>query len=371
MKTAEKITLNKAELLAAIDPCAKTALTGGHVELMRCIRFVFDGKTLELAATDGKSLVTRKIPSDAPQASFCINAVTVRNAVAAIKGEVTLNVTDSRVDISGSGSKFSLPWLDSEDFPTITDNNQRQSIGFSGLGLRSILSVLTATDGADTKTRPILGGVNFHKGEGHFNVYATNTYMGMTAKVEGDCDAEVTLSRDALTQIGKLGFSDAEEIIVEFSDKAIHVERSGDQVIAASLLGQAPGTHKVFREKSFNQWIVDKDELAAAVKTVIQFAEKGIVSLHLTRTMEGLVASCKSTANGEAESTIPCDGGIFEHRVRLNAAYVLSCCAACPSQAMEIGFDDSDGYASRAVMVNAPGSDKWSAFIAPLAPEPK
>lgn len=198
----------------------KVVLTGSDIDLS--IESEIEAEIIE----EGSVVVDAKILSDIikklPNSTVSINTV-----------------ENNSIEILCQKSKFTLVYMNPEDFPSIPSVNEGTSISILQKTLKNMIRQ-TIFAIAQDNTRPILTGVLFELGNNQLNLVALDGYrLSLKSEVLEDIDTKVSLviPGKALNELGKILKDGEEKVDIIFSTNYILFNLDKTKIISRLLEG--------------------------------------------------------------------------------------------------------------------------------------
>lgn len=359
-------SLPRAELVAALQPCATVASSRTTIRALTHVRVTAseDGK-LTLLACNGEQWVCRVVAAMVGDAfDLLLPARVLMDALKTMQsGDVVLEGhSGSSVRVSGGKARFVIPALDTEDFPEFQTSGVASEIVLTGSALRALQGVNEGS--SDEINRPMLRGVHLFAQNGRVVMEATNTHLVLRESVEGEIAGDTIVHRDFVATLAGMGFSDAEEVRIEAYGNVHLVRRGDDWAAHQAIKGDFPMIDRVIPTESLASWTIPKDEFVAALRTVAVTAADNQNRVVLTFLgPDRLVLRARGDVRGEAqiEVSVATDGD-FRGPIALNVRYLLLMTQQCPDAGVRLSLTTP----SRPVLFTGPDSSHWLGVVMPM-----
>lgn len=363
-------TLSWVDLLAALEPCAKVVAGQGRVGPLQCLRLDFErGFGVRVVGGDGAVWSGRAAECEAEDASALIPADRLVGLLSAMTGELArLDVDGQDLVIECGRDRAVIAGKVPDDYPMPNQEPSDLCVSPSYADWKE--AVRRTRDAiSDDRHRPILCGLFLRAQDGKMVTAATNTHIAIRTHLEASGgDVCAVLPETAVKAISTLGFADAEEVPLFFSDRAFRCERGGAWVAGMLPAGDFPKFDRVFPPTHSRVWRFRKGDVEKAVRLAQVAGDKtstgGVCAI--LREADGVVVveprdSFSSQVRAEvaavkAENT---DG----FRVAMDSRFLMDALGACPGGEIELRFTES----TRPLHVVSPACDEWDAVIMPMS----
>ncbi len=258
---------------------------------------------------------------------------------------ITLDASRCRLKIVNGRSRFELPVLDAEDFPTLDAKmgGDARTFIMGGSELKAMLAAVRFAVSTD-ETRYFLNGIYFHQEGERLAAVATNGHQlsltrngGLPAGASGM--KGVILPRKLVAELMR-SLPDEGEISVEVSPSRV-VFTSGELRIVSKLIdGTFPEFHRVIPKQHPHSVTVDRARLIEGVARVSVVADEKGRPLNLEIGKDGLRLACKGAVRGMGFEEMDAVISGPEATIGVNSAYLLDVVGAIGGDQVEIRYSD-------------------------------
>ncbi len=278
-----KLTILQSDLLPALQAVSRSIGVRSSLPVLGNVLLGTDAGQLKLSATNLEIGVIKKISAQvADDGEVTVPAKTFLELVTSLSGvKIELESDGEQLKISAPHFSANLNGIPASEFPEIPLSSER-SLTLSGKLLVESLPQISFSAAADDG-RPILTGILTEINGGMLELVATDGFRLAHKK------AEVKISSSAKVfkaLIPKRTFEEVVRLINEElkeEDQPIEISTSenqnqiifsiGDTKLSSRLIeGQFPAWEKIIPESFVNKTIVDRGELAKAVKVASVFS---------------------------------------------------------------------------------------------------
>jgi len=319
-----------ARLLAATTKVVESRNT---IPILSTVRLVADGGRLTATATDLDIEVTGSAPAEGAL-SVCIDARLLTGIVNKLAGDmVEITTSDNTATIKAGRSRFSLPTLPIDDFPTMATGDWSAEFEADLSALFAPCHFAVSTE----ETRYYLNGIYLHVLDGQLTAVATDGHRlarNYGPEHGGGFDG-IIIPRKTVGIVPKGAVS------VRLSATKIQFV-SGDTVITSKLIdGTFPDYQRVI--PSGNDKLVTFDVPAmkqAAERVSVVSSERGrAVKLTFADNQATLEVSNPDSGSATEEIAIAYDGEPIE--IGFNASYLTELVAQFPAGDVTMALADS------------------------------
>lgn len=245
------------------------------------------------------------------------------------EAEVQFKLLDrNQVAISCERTRYKISGQPRDEFPNFPEIDEKDGIELPGKLLNEMIErvafAITTED-----PRYSLNGALFLLEKGKLTLVATDGHRLAFASRELDVKPgkkqQVIVPRKALNEVSKLtdGMGDDDKVIFGQSDKQAFFIVGRHKLTSNLLEGKFPRYENVMPESSAIQIVLDREDLANAVRRVSLLANDRYgraVRLHLS---EGKLDLSSQTEMGEAQEALNVDYKGEEVQIGFNARYLL------------------------------------------------
>jgi len=364
-----KIKISKSKLLELLQVVLTAVPSKTALPILGNILLEATEDELRLAATDLEISISTKIAMKPDKTgTVTVPAKTFSDIIRELpETDVTVNVDNSRVEVSTKTSNFKLSGIASSEFPKIPEYNHQTELKLGGNELVKMVRMTSFAVSMD-ESRPALNGILWQTSGDKMTMVATDGHR--LAKISLDntklkgLNDDIIVPPKAMNAIVKLIGDRQDEVGVLFGDKNI-MFRVEDTVISSKLFeGPYPNYDQVIPQDNDKRMLVSRELLASSVRRV------SILSNSLTHQIKFTLGNNKlilSAANvdlgGEAKEELPCEYKNDKMELGYNASYIEDILKQISSE--EVVFELSSPV-SAGVIYAGDRTDDYLCLIMPL-----
>ena len=342
-----KFTLERHHALAAIGRVTGVVSRNSNVPILNNVAIVAEKDRIVFRATDLDMEATATCTANVTtEGRTTVDADKLRQIIAAAAqgSEISFELggeDDPRLFVKSGRSKFRLPVIEYDVFPTIPDDKWQSTFDMPGDVLADMLSRSVFAASTDA-SRPALVGVHLkNDGDEMIAVGCSGFRFALVREATQDKDMPaVTIPSKMVAQVVKLS-SDAPTVSVAVSDNKVRVS-DGDasltgKVIDYPYLDYARGIPTEWPHEAS----VNKDAFAAGVRRALIAGEtdKSGVGIKLTFANDVLTITGRNSAE-DAVDEIECSYQGPEISLGITAAYALDAVANVTGDTVVIGVGE-------------------------------
>lgn len=339
------VTVEPKQLAAALSGAAAIADARSPLPILSMVRIVSDGSSLQVTTSDLNIQYQQSIRCDGDGFSCAVDARRLlQMAQSADAGkQFVMTIDGDRMAIKAGKSRWTLPTLPSDDFPTIHIDDLCKPMEISTASFASIAKMVPWA-GSDHQSRQYLDCVflNFHDGKTCFT--ATNGSVLATADTAykwPNGAVSAMISRSAFKSIaaacGEVGVIKlmwgANRFVADFGD-------AGPVIVSTLVDGDYPDYRRIMPDPC-EPIAVDTASIANAVRRVRIASDAKDKKLRITRLDGALSISIEGTAGMEGAEDIAadCSAGFTSGA---NADYIMSMLTAIGAESVTIEQKDEN-----------------------------
>jgi DNA polymerase-3 subunit beta len=328
-----KLSLSRKDLIAGLAKVSTVPEKRGLMPALTCVGMRTEGEALILGATDLIVSVEVRVPCETKTHGAA--AINCADFVARIKAMpegpigLTFEAKNMRCTISAPGSprKFTLAYLNGEDFPKLPQATWAEANILSSGQIRKLLGAVDHAISSDV-TRPHLASLHLVWADKTITASATDGHRAARHTIAvGTSNARAWLiPSKGVAEISRAAEAIAEpEEMVEL-DQAGHdvFFRSGAWTMACRLTDASfPPLDQVIPKDTRNTVIAAREPLIEAIKSVALAAADagGGIAFHLADNRCRITA--ESSEHGSSVDELACDYNGPELKIGFNAGYLL------------------------------------------------
>lgn len=325
-----KFTLERHHALAAIGRVTGVVSRNSNVAILNNVAIVAEKGRIVFRATDLDMEATATCAANVTtEGRTTVDADKLRQIIAAAAqgSEISFELggeDDPRLFVKSGRSKFRLPVIEYDVFPTIPDDGWTESVTISASDLSEVLtrSVMSASTEV---TRYYLCGVYLHIAGGRLRAVATNghhlTYRD-GPKSEVKIGGEIVPTK-AVTEILKAIKDVGGDVTLSFKDdRMIGLETADVRLRAKVVDGKFPDYKRVIPSPPENVAVIDSDAVSVALRRAIIASEDKIRTVIMDFAPGSLTVRGRGQVEALDEVEIEYDGP--ETTLAFNSSYVTA-----------------------------------------------
>ena len=345
-----KLIFNTSDLINKVKNIAPTAEAKQTLMILGNMVFRIENGVANISASDLEIEVSTEVKCESEiDCEFTIPArklLEVLNALSDHK-QITINVSDSKADITAGKSKISLPTLPVDDYPSTSFDIEAQQHKIDEDDLIRIISK-TSFAMAYQDARHFLNGLYLCSDEGKLVSVCTDGHRlaKYTSMTEASGDISLIIPRKAILEINRIlqSFTGDSGVLVEYSyNKANFSLNINDYKLSTKLIeGNYPNFNKVIPASTESEIIVDKKLFKNSlniISKVVNQQYKGVKLTPQSNTMH-LISSNTDSEVGEDQIDVEYSGS--EMSIGFNISYLQDVIDVIDGETVHICINDQN-----------------------------
>lgn len=324
-----KVVINQSDLLNGLKTVSRAVSGQNTLPVLGNILLKAENKKLYLAATNLEISISTSMEVEVKnEGAITVPAKILTSYTSLLKKdeEVVLSVSSgAALEVSSATSKTKIKGIGADEFPQIARVEGGSKLALSTEDFRAAVAAVGFA-AQENAARPILSGVLFQANKDALSLAATDSYRLSEKKLKLGSDAgevKAVIPVRAIFEADRLA-SGNEDIDVVISDNQVMFSAGGTELVSRLIEGQFPDYNQIIPKSHQTTAIVDREELALAVRRVSIFAKENNQHMKLEFLNDGtLTVSTDSTEIGEDRTTVPVKIDGATNIIALNADYVL------------------------------------------------
>ena len=291
-------------------------------------RLLLDFDKREVTGTDLERWVSVELPEATLGGCVTVEAKRLGQALSILRGDdATIEVGRDKVQLSGSGGKFSFPSTSPDDFPRMP--SKKKPVASCAINATALCSAFASTQFAidETNNRYALGGVLLGS-DGELRTVATDGRRCVSFATNVPCaELGTTIGpRASVALLCRVASRLTGDVTIDVESSAVVVSGCGACVRSPLLEGRFPDIAPIMDSKPELTCTLQVDSLLAALDACsVVFAKDTegdmVCSVDLSHADGSMRLSATSAEVGEADAEIPVACEKFR-TVTLNATYL-------------------------------------------------
>ena len=315
-------------LLADIALPASAVAKKSSLPIIECLH-INKGR---ITGTDLERQISAAVDLDL---SCCVPADRFQAALKALPPdcELKLDMQEQRLRVRGGRSKFMIPTLPIDDFPSqewVEPDVVVENPSDVAAAIRTVEPAMALHD-----VRYYLIGIGVQDGA----LNATNGHW----MAKHDCKSlpdGIIIPRSSVPML--LTALDEETVRYGVNDRGLHIAANGYRLSTKLIEGKFPDCGLYWRKRGYAQtWTVDREEFAAAASSVNDGRPKSKFSGAMVKVADGAMTFEYAQAGEEAQSQISCDGPAYECAFDLE--YLVAAAKTIGGERLTLSSDLGDG----------------------------
>ena len=240
---------------------------------------------------------------------------------------LTFIINDNNtIDIVSNNGKYTLAYLDSQEFPTVVEIENANRVTLMGdILATAIQSTFFATGNDDL--RPIMNGVFFNFTEEALIFAATDAHKLVKYErqdIKSEQPASFVIPKKPLNLLKGILSGSETEVTIEYNES--NAKFSGDQLDYVCRLsdGTYPNYEAVIPRENPNKLIVNRTLLLNSTKRISNFASKATHQMRVKITGNSLQIFAEDIEyNNRANETIPCNYEGDDMEIGFNSKFFM------------------------------------------------
>ncbi|MCC7422082.1 MAG: DNA polymerase III subunit beta [Planctomycetaceae bacterium] len=377
-----RVTVPVREFRDAFNEASGLIRNNSPKEVYKYVRVRPDGEGIELTGTNGEVSVSVFVMAEKTQNDvFLLPAARVGGILRTLPSNATLDievVTENSADgkpvqkvtLKSAGSRFSIPTMQPDEFPNITDMD---AVGTISLDAKILADAFSRTSFACdvASTRYALGGLLLDAsiGDGKLRVVSTDTRrlseVTIAAIIESSSGASIpnqpVVPVQAVSAFGRCEHSGPAEIQV--GENSVRITCQSTTITARLIAGRFPRYSDVIPTQMEHRVDLVAGALWSACQQASVLTSEESRGVDFTFGDGNLVLSSSVADLGESEIKIPVSWDREVLEIRLQPAFVADCVKTLPAdKSVEIGLNDGNSQ----MLITVPDAG-WRYVVMPLA----
>lgn len=334
------------------------------IPILSNVRIDAGARGLMLRATDMEIEVETRCQTEvAQQGVTTVDGRLLHDAVKRAPDGCTVSMTldhqRQRMKLVAGRSRFEMPVLDAENFPSLDlrQDDGARSFQMAASDLRGLIDVTRHAVGTD-ETRPYLHGVYFHQADEAISCVATDGHRASIKRVPLPVQATgmqgVIMPRKLFAELLR-SLPERGDVAIEVGHNRFVATIAECRIVSRLLAGCYPDYQRIIPEFG-NCFTADRKRLLEAVERVSLVSSESVYALQLDVEADGLRLACKGAVHGIAvdEMDAVIDGPVVS--IGLNARYLRDSLSAATGERVVIGYTD----AASPILIRAENDEELS-----------
>lgn len=298
MSNAARFTVAREALLPALALAGKAVERRSTIPVLQNLLFAVEAGSLRLTGSDLDCEISAEVAGQAPAAAaFTLPAGTLHDAVRKLPEavDVVFEVEQNFAAISAGRSRFRVPVLPADDFPSMSAGDFSHHFGLDAGVLARMLGIVSYAISSE-EARYYLNGIHWHASEDEgtplFNAVATDGHRLARFRAPLPDGAEgmpgIIIPRRTVGLL-KVMLADKGEVSISVSNSKIRFSTPAGMLTSKLIDGTFPDYTRVIPQGNPNQFIVDKKTMADAVDRVTTISSERGSAVKFAFARDGLL----------------------------------------------------------------------------------
>ena len=344
-----KIIIDRSDLLKPLSHIQSVVERRNTIPILSNVVIKADEDYLFLSATDMDIDILEKFKCTVLKSgSITVTAHILYDIIRKLTdgSEILIEFTGGTASLSCNKSKFQLPVLPVEDYPTLFQGDL--PINFN-LSVEELCRLIDTTKFAISmeETRYYLNGIYIHKEDKKLVSVATDGHRLARTSINLPSGADlingVIVPRKAIYEIRKLieDYSGDEEVSVSISDTKIRVSVSDTTITSKLIDGNFPDYEKVIPKENKNIISLDCAIFSESVDRVSTIFSDKSKSVRMSLSQNKMTLEANSPDTGSAVEEIELSYSNEEISIGFNSKYLLDVTSQIGSGMFNMSLKDS------------------------------
>jgi len=349
MNNSISVKISKAALSNALGKVQMVVASKNTLEILSNVKIDATNDKITITATDMDISIseTAKATVDV-EGTLTLSARKLYEIVRKMSGDDDIAIRgdaeSGRVQIKSKGCKFTLPCLNSDDFPIVEKNDMDCKLNIAPLEFLSLLNK-TKFAMSTEEARYYLQGVNLKVEENNLIAHATNghklakNFITLTETLENFPNIIVPLKSVGI--ISKIFENSAIELNIEVSDKKISITQGSLHFISKLVDGNFPDVDRIIPKSASNILGINRELLLRAIDRISIASSDKENGIKIFVSKNELKLTASSETEGQAEEIIEIESEIESIERGFNFKYLIETLSNIDSLNVTVNFNDN------------------------------
>lgn len=325
--------------------------------------------TLTLTATDLEMQISLSLP--ATPSSDIATTVSARKMLDICRAlpdqsQITLEITDNRMQVKAGKSRFNLQTLPAGDYPMMAKGGGDTSLTLT-LAQNQLKRLLRQVEYAMAQQdiRYYLNGLLFEVNGNRLNVVGTDGHrlsFTSTELQQSYEKQELILPRKTILELIKLLDDSDDEVSIEVSANQANFAFSGIRLISKVIDGKFPDYTRVIPNGYQNTFEVNRQMLLLAMQRASILSNEKYRGIRMVLGKDSLRLISSNSEQEEAEEELEINYGGDPLDIGFNVTYMIDVLTNVGTETITFSFAD----ANSSCLVTVPGDDNYKYVVMPM-----
>lgn len=325
--------------------------------------------TLTLTATDLEMQISLSLPA-APSGDLA-TTVSARKMLDICRSlpdqsQITLEITDNRMQVKAGKSRFNLQTLPAGDYPLMAKGGGDTSLTLT-LAQNQLKKLLRQVEYAMAQQdiRYYLNGLLFEVNGNRLNVVGTDGHrlsFTSTELQQSYEKQELILPRKTILELIKLLDDSDDEVSIEVSANQANFAFSGIRLISKVIDGKFPDYTRVIPNGYQNTFEVNRQMLLLSMQRASILSNEKYRGIRIVLGKDSLRLISSNSEQEEAEEELEINYGRDPLDIGFNVTYMIDVLTNVGTETITFSFAD----ANSSCLVTVPGDDNYKYVVMPM-----
>lgn len=340
-----KFTCEKNSIQDAINICQKAITGKSNMPLLEGIKILASENMLVLTGSDKDLSIETKINADVfEEGEIVVDSKLFGDIIRKLPNTVIeVNTSENNsIRILCQKSKATLVYMNAEDYPKITDIEEKTVYRISEIDIKNMIkSTIFAT--AQDETRPILTGVLLEVNNKILSMVALDGYRLAirNMEIETDLNISVVIPSKTLNEVSKILNDEKNEIKIAFDSNHILFEKGETKIISRLLEGEFIKYKSIVPSEYNLKVTAKKNELLNCIERASLIGKEGNTNLVKINIVDDnmIITSNSQLGNVREELNILMQGD--ELQIAFNCKYIIDVLKILEEEEIVLEFSSS------------------------------
>ena len=282
------------------------------------------------------------------------------------QSQITLEITDNRMQIKAGKSRFNLQTLPASDYPLMAKGGRDTSLTLT-LAQNQLKRLLRQVEYAMAQQdiRYYLNGLLFEVNGNRLNVVGTDGHrlsFTSTELLQSYEKQELILPRKTILELIKLLDDSDDEVSIEVSANQANFAFSGIRLISKVIDGKFPDYTRVIPNGYQNSFEVNRQMLLLAMQRASILSNEKYRGIRMVLGKDSLRLISSNSEQEEAEEELEINYGGDPLDIGFNVTYMIDVLTNVSTETITFSFAD----ANSSCLVTVPGDDNYKYVVMPM-----
>lgn len=320
---SSSVLLKKLQLLGGVVNHSST------LPILQNFLFDIDGPKLLISASDMETTISSQMEIESKDKGRI--AMSARLLLETIKTfpeqPLTFNTTDTHnIEISANNGKYSLAYIDGDEYPNPVSLADAQSTTILGDVLATAIDNTLFAAGNDD-LRPVMSGVFFQLNPEHITLVATDAHKLVKYRrsdVNAEQEVDFIMPKKPLNLLKGMLQGTETEVTIEFNDSNARFAFDQTELICRLIDGKYPNYEAVIPKENPNVLRIERSAFLSSVRRVSIFSNKTTYQIRLRLAGSELQISAEDVDySNSADERLNCDYNGEDMQIGFNSRFLL------------------------------------------------